>query len=285
MKGKKNTGFFWDEFIYGGHWFSISSSALAVSIMILLQVQLRWELPFIIYFLIQCLFNYNHYKELDMDHLSNSDRSAHLQQYKKILPYITGVYGMIFIILVLLFRNIHFLLFAFILLLLGLLFTKVFKKWTKRIVGFKTIYAAFTYCILMIIFIALYCSYPLNITLFLLFIIFGLRFMIGTGFSDIKDMKLDNRQNLLTFANYFGQQRFLITLHILNMVTFLLFLLIVLKINITYSIVVIFTYIYTFYYIQKTKFNDKNIQSITNIIVDGEYIFWPLLSLIGFFIF
>ena len=273
--------FLWNELIYGGHWFSISAAALVLSIMILLQVQIRWELLLVIYLLIQCLFNYNHYKELDIDAESKSDRPAHLRKYKKILPIVTLIYGIGFCALIIFFGNLISLFFALSLLTIGLLFTKIFKKWTVKLVGFKTFYAAFTFSLLIVIFSALYCSYQINLLIILLCILFSLRFIIGTGFSDIKDIEIDIKQNLKTLPIYFGREKFLTILQLLNIITFALFVIIVTITNTACLLMVFFTYIYTFFYTQKAKNEKADIQSITNILVDGEYIFWPILLFIS----
>jgi 4-hydroxybenzoate polyprenyltransferase len=280
MKEKKWTEFLGEEFFYGGHWFSIGVSALIFSIMILLHTQIRWELLLIVYLLIQCLFNYNHYKEFQIDASSRSDRIHHLKIYYKILPIITAFYGIGFLILILYFGNIESLIIAVASLLIGLLFTKFFKKCTKKIVGFKTFYASFTLSLLIVLTVT-YCSYSINLLLLELFVFFSLRFMISSSFSDIKDIDIDKKLNLLTLPVYFGKQKFLTFLHILNFITFISLFVIVLQITPYFSLFPIFSYLYSFFYIEKAKNPKTDIQSLTNIVVDGEFLFWPFFLVIG----
>jgi len=246
MNGMKRSDFLWNEFVYGGHWFSISSAALVLSVMVILQVQIRWELILIIYLLIQCLFNYNHYKEIDIDILSKSARSLYLIKYVNLLPWITLLYGVSFFLLILFFGNISSLIFAISLLVIGLLFTKIFKKWTSKIIGFKTFYTASTFSLLVVIFTAFYCSYQLNLQLFVLFILFFFRFVIGTSFSDIKDIEADKKQNLKTLPLFYGKEKFLMILQILNILSFIPFVITLSIIHRGFSLIVYSTYIYTF---------------------------------------
>jgi len=274
------SNFIWNEFIYGGHWFSISASSIVFSTMIILSLQIRWDLLIIVYLLLQCVYNYNHYKELHLDSLSSSERPNHLNIYIKSLPYITLIYGISFIFLIVYFGNIESLIFCIFLLFLGISFTSIFKKFTAKVIGFKNYYASFTLGSL-IIFTAIYCSYELNNHLFELFLFSTFRFFISSSFSDIKDMPIDKKQNLITFPIYFGKQKFLTFLHIFNFITFIPFFIIIIETNLNFIPFLFFTYFYTFYYIAKANNRNVDIQSLTNIVVDGEFIFWPFLLLIG----
>jgi 4-hydroxybenzoate polyprenyltransferase len=272
--------FIWNEFIYGGHWFSISASSIAFSTMILLDINIKWEFLLIVYLLIQCIFNYNHYKEIEINTLSKAERTNHLKKYQKLLPLLIIVYGVGFFALLFYFGNFKSFIFGGLLLLLGLSFTTLFKKPTEKIIGFKTFYASFSLS-LLIIFTAFYCSYSMNFLLFQLFVFLSLRFMVSSSFSDIKDMDVDKKRNLITLPVYFGKQKFLFFLHILNFMTFIPLLITVMEITPSFSSFVIFSYLYSFYYISKAKNTEIDIQSLTDVIVDGEFIFWPFFLFVG----
>ena len=279
--GRSN--FIWYEFVHGGHWFSISASAIAFSTMILLDINIRWELLLIIYLLLQSIYNYNHYKEIEIDALSKSDRPKHLKKYHHFLILITTLYCIGFLFLLFYYANFISFLFGVVLLLIGLLFTNLFKKVTKKVIGFKSLYVAFTLS-LLILFTTFYCSYEINLLSIKLFLLFSLRFVIGASFSDIKDVEVDKKQDLLTFAVYFGKDRFLIFLHILNFITFIHLFLTIVEISSSFLLFLIFTFVYTFYFIQRARNPKINIQYLTSIIVDGEFIFWPFFLIIGKFL-
>jgi len=276
----KRSDFIWNELIYGGHWLSLGGSAFVFSMMILLQLPLRWDFLPIIYLLFQFVFSYNHYKELDNDAISALDRTDHLKKYEKYLLSITCIYGFGFIVLLIYFGNIESIIFGVLLALFGFLFTTKFKKYTINITGFKTIYASFLFS-LFIVFTALFCSYQINLRLIEIFLFMFLRLMVSSSFSDIKDIESDKQNNLSTLPVFFGKQKFLFFLHILNFVTILPLFFTVIQIQPSFSFFVIFSYFYEFYYILKAKNPEADIQSLTNVLVDGEFIFWPFLLFLG----
>jgi len=276
----KISEFLWNEFVYGGHWFSISASSIVFSIMLILNIVIKWEFLFIIYFLMQCVYNYNHYKEIHIDFISNPDRPNHLRNYLRALPIITFFYGFLLFLLIIYFGNIPSIVLSILLLILGLSFTHFFKKLTKQIIGFKNFFASFTLGSL-VIFTTLYCSHEINIFVFELFLLLSLRFVISSSISDIKDIKNDKKQNLTTFPIYFGRKKFLTFLHIINFITFIPFFIFLIKNSYSFVPFLIFTYVYTFYYIEKAKKPKINENSLVNIIVDGEFIFWPFMIISG----
>ncbi len=276
----KKTNFIWEEFIYGGHWFSLSASAFVLTIIILLELKIKWELLLIVYLLIQSVYNYNHYKEINIDSLLKSDRTNHIKIYYSILPMLTIFYGIGFVILTLIYGNLESLVMAGFLLIIGFLFTKIFKKFSKKVIGFKTFYASFTLS-LLIIFISFFYIHSVTFLVIELLIFFFLRFMISSSFSDIKDIDIDKKFHLLTWPVYFGKKKFLTFLHILNFITIIPLFIIVFKIQPLFSIFVIFSYFYCSYYIEKAKNTKSDIHSLTNIIVDGEFLFWPFFLYIA----
>jgi 4-hydroxybenzoate polyprenyltransferase len=275
---------FFDEFIYGGHWLSLNAFAIAFSMQLLLGISMRWEFLIIVYFLLQCVYNYNHYKELEIDFSSNSDRVTHLKKYKKFFPYIVTAYGAGFIILLLFFGNIISILFGVFLLVLGLLYTSDSKKVSKKVVGFKSFYTAFAWA-LLIFFTAFYCSYPINLSVVLFFLFVFFQLVVTTSYFDIKDMKSDEKEGLLTLPLVFkNEQNWIDILHILNIISFIPIVLGVLTGYLPiYALSTLLLLAYTFYYLQKTKKNSTNIHFLSYVMVDGEYNFWPLLLLIGRF--
>ncbi len=277
----KNIEFLWLELIYGGHWFSISISAIIFSIILLLDTSIRWELLIISYLLIQSLFNYNHYKEFHTDMISASIRAKHLKKYYNYIPIIMIFYLLLLVILTLFYGNITSMIFLFFLFIIGILFTKVFKKQTKKIIGFKTFYTAFTLSLFVVFFTALYCSYQFNLLLIELYIYFSFRFFIGTSFSDIKDMKTDKKNKLMTLPIYYGKNKFLNFLHILNFMTIVPLSLTIIEVSKYFILLVIFTFFYNSFYIERAKSTNADIPSLTDIIVDGEFIFWPFLIFVG----
>jgi 4-hydroxybenzoate polyprenyltransferase len=279
--------FIWNEFVYGSHWGSLSASAIALTVLMILQINIHWEFLLIIYLVTQSAYTYNHYKEIEFDTLSNSPRVNHLRSYSTILPYLPWMYGSIFFVLLLYFGNITSILFGGILLLIGLLFTSKGKVLSKKIKGFKTAYASLSWCCLTVIFTAIYVSYSNILPVVFLFIIIIIRLIINLSFSDFKDMESDKQRGLVTLPMLFATKtRGLNFLHGLNMISCLIILSgILLKILPLFSIFLIFSSLYNFYYLQKGKQETTDISTLTHVFVDGESYCWPLLVFIGKVIF
>jgi 4-hydroxybenzoate polyprenyltransferase len=272
--------FSWNEFVYGGHWLSIGASAIALSTIILLDFTIKWEFLLIVYLGAQCIYNYNHYREIDKDSLNDSERVEHLRKYEHHIPTITATYGIMYFSLLVYFGDNQSVFFGGFLLILGLLFTYSGKNLSKKITGFKSAYTAFSWALLPI-FTAIYMSYQINETLILFFLFVFLRWMVNTITFDIKDIKSDKKEKLLTFPIVYtdGLSKLL---HMLNLLSFMpLIIGIYLGFIPSYVFLLFLLFFYSFYYIETAKRENINVQSIYYIIVDGEYCYWPILLLIG----
>jgi 4-hydroxybenzoate polyprenyltransferase len=280
----KNSNFIWNEFVYGDHWFSLGSISISLCTMLLLDLQIRWEFLLIVYLGTLSIYRYNHYKEIKLDEMSNSGRTNHLKRYEKILPFTIFVFAILFFVLLIYYGDLKSIIFGIVLLLLGIFFTDIFKKATRVIIGFKSFYTSCSFS-LLILFTAVYCSYQINeiVILFLLFCF--LRFLIGTSYCDIKDIKNDKKRNLLTLPIVFGKERFLTLIQIINLTSlFIIVIAIYLHIFPVYTLLLSFAFFYSFYYIVKSRDNSYIVDSLFAVIVDGEFIYWPFLFLIGYFI-
>ena len=211
--------FIYNEFIHGGHLIACATSALALSAMILFGGNFRWEFLLIVYVGTLCIYNYDHYREIDKDARDNYKRTDHLNRYKKFHSLILIIYGIGFFALLFYFGTLSSIVFGGLLLLSSLLYTRKVKQYTEKLVGFKNFYTAFFFALLTI-FTAVYCSYQLNWLIFIFFLIVFLNVLIDTSFCDIKDMETDRKRNLLTLPIYFGKQKFLSLLHVFNFILF-----------------------------------------------------------------
>jgi len=281
----KISEFIWDEIVHGGHWGSLSAPAIALSFMYIVG-DIRWELLVIVYLATQAVYTYNHYKEMEKDKLSNAPRVRHLRRYKKYLPLITACYSIGFFSLLFYFANKPALYLGSFIFLLGILFTRHGKHITTNIPAFKTIYTSLCWGMIPI-FITVYCNLPFDLSIFLLSVFVFLRFTIDTIFFDIKDIETDKRQGLLTMPIIFGsRERCSNFLHIINLLSILPIMAgIITGILPAFATLITLTAIYTFIYLEKSKQRGVDILYISYILVDGEYIFWPLYLLVGRIIF
>jgi 1,4-dihydroxy-2-naphthoate octaprenyltransferase len=279
----KYSDFIWNEFVYGGHWLSIGAGSIVFSAMIIFNMMIRWEFILIIYLIVQCSYNYNHFKELNSDMISDSPRAIHLNKYITAMPFIIFLYGLFYVIILLLFGNVLSIIFGLILLVISLFFTYKGKKIFSRLMGFKSYYAALTWAAL-IPFTAIYISYTINLTVFLFSLYVFIRLLVSINFFDIKDITSDSKDKIRTLVLGLGKEKFISFLHILNLTSMFLILFgIFFNIFPLFTFALTFLFFYSYIYIIKGREKKEEIQNISYIFVDGEYYFWPIALFLGVF--
>jgi 4-hydroxybenzoate polyprenyltransferase len=271
-----------NEFVYGHHWCSLNASAIALSMMILLGINIRWEFVLIAYLGTQCIYNYNHYKEIDVDSVETSPRVDHIRKYGDVYPLIIKIYGVLYFVFLVIYGNILSILFGIFLLSIGLFYTTNVKNASKKIIGFKSLYTSISWG-LLILFTAIYCSYPLTIGVLLFFAFVFIRMMIITTFYDIKDISSDQESGLTTLPMIFkSKNSWLNILHGLNIISLIpIFLGIIFNILPINSLILLPLLFYGFTYIQKAKRNTADINFLSYILADGDYNIWPVLLILG----
>lgn len=272
--------------IYGGHLPSLGFAGAVLSIAIIVNVNKDWSLLIIAYLISQVIYNYNHLSEVSEDVRTNPERAKHLQKNKKYSTLLFTIYIFFLILLLITVSNFKFLILVVFLLAVGILYTKFFKSFTKKIIGFKNLYVALTWALGGIFLPLLYYSLSFSLTLFLLFLFIFLRCIVNTVFFDLKDIESDRQSKLLTLPVTLGVHKTLKYLYLVNILSFLpLFIGLLLKIMPFFTFGLIIFYFYSLYYLRKAgDINLKNLRSLSYVIVDGEYIWWPaILFFIKFF--
>lgn len=181
--------------------------------------------------------------------------------------------GLLILFLVLVYGNFQSLIFFVILLVLGICYPLFFKKMTKRIVGFKDIYVAVIWN-LMVIFYLLYYSIDFNFGIILLLVFILIRDLLNASYCDIKDIEEDRQNGLLTFANYFGTRKFLTFFHFINLFSTLILILgfhynLLPLISLSLIFPVILTSLLVHLWYRKGTFS--------TLAVDLEYFFWVII--------
>ncbi len=273
---------FWNEFIYGGHLVACVSPGLAFVTMVLFNLKISLEFLIIVYLGTFCIYNYDRFKGADIDTSCNFQRSSYIKNKLKMRYFVLAMYGALFFILLYIYGTIESLIFGSFLLLLGLSYADVFKKFTSKIVGFKNIYTSFSFSLLTV-FTLVYYNHAINWPFILFFTFVFLHFIVDTSFCDVKDMKSDKKQNLVTLPIYFGRQKFLTILNIINLISFIVLLIAIVTQSIPwFSLLLLIFCLYRVYYINKAKrCSQDNIQYLSSVIVDAEYFFWPFILIIG----
>lgn len=283
MAIEKILKFIWNEFIYGGHLPSLGAAAIVLFSGILLNIKITWDCLLITYFIFYLIYLYNQFKEIDVDCLTNPQRTKHIRIYFPKIPKI--FYVIIFVIIgsLIYFSNIWALVFGMFLLLFGWLYTVVFKKMTQKIIIFKDLFVSAVF-VLLVFFPIIYYSYPLTISLLsiallIMVFIYFKAFMMQV-FLDVKDIESDKKENLLTFPVIFGKEKMLNILGIISLLS-------TAPIPIIFSLYFNIFPISTLILLLTIPFNlfcfsqAKNQKYSSYVLESSEFILWPILIIIG----
>ena len=270
------------EFIYGGHLLSLGFSAIIYTVVIFLKLPVSLTFLAIPYLISQFIYSYNHLKEIHFDADSNPERASHIKQREHFTRFLLAAY-LILLAVCLLTTNLLTTMLALTILIGGILYTDVFKELgIKYIVGFKNLYTSFFVAVGVFL---IPTFYQLEISLFLIGIALFvfIRLIVNTVFFDIKDLESDKSRGLKTFPVMMGKKKTIIVLQLINLVSLIPIIggIITDKQPSTYFLL-IGLMLYAFYYLTHAIFlNGKGLRNLSYIVVDGEYVFWPLLVLLA----
>ena len=282
---KKIIKFLWDEFVYGGHLLSFGASGILCFSAIIIDQKISIPLLILGYLISQITYFYNHFKELKKDILTNFTRVQYLKKFQKYFLIIFGFYWIFFFACLFYINNLAVVLMSLFIVSGGLLYTIFFKNLTKKITGFKSFYVSLFWALLILL-SGFYYNISFTLPLFLLFSFVFLRWLINTTFFDIKDIESDKKRNLKSIPILFGKNKTLNFLHIINVLSFSPIIIgVYLNLLPLFSLSILIFYFYSFYYLEKTKKGKTDIRNLSYIMVDGEYILWPIVLLLGKFIF
>ena len=285
MKLKKILNSIWNEFVYGGHLISLGAASIVFTSAILLDIKITWDCLLVVYLGTESVYLYNRFKEYKVDFLTNPERTEHIKKYVKYIPFIIFLMTFSAIVFVVYFNKISALTFGLLLLIIGLLYSLFFKKITEKIIAFKSFFISLMWS-LLVLFLAIYYSAPINLALFLFSVFVFLRFFVSVSFFDIKDIKTDKQEGLKTLAVVLKQSTLWQFLSIIAILAVLpLIIGVYLRVLPISSLMLFLTIPYTFFYFKQLE--NKNISPyfLYNVIVDGEFIFWLFFVLSGNFIF
>lgn len=271
----------WNEFVYGGHLLSLGAVGIVFTSAILLKIKITWDCLVIIYLSVESAYLYNRYREFKNDYLTNFARTRYLEKKILIIPLIIFCFAVLFVAILLYFSKPWILVFGFLLLLLGLLYSKLFKSFTKKIIGFKNFYVSLVWS-LLVIFLVFYYSAQFIFSIYLVFVFVYLRLFIHEAFFDIKDIESDKKENLLTFPIVLGKEKLINILNIINIFSIIPIILgVYFNIFPSYSLILFLTVLYSVYYLRKAKGAEDNQNFLYNVIGDGEFILWIIFIFLG----
>jgi 4-hydroxybenzoate polyprenyltransferase len=278
---KKLLNSIWNEFIYGGHVLALGAANIVFTSSVLLNSKITWDFLIIVYLGVYLVYLYNRYHEIDKDSLTNSQSVNHFKKYYKFSPLIVIACFIIIFAIQIYFRKELAALTSALMLALGIFYSLYLKKITKKIFAFKSIFVPLMWASLMLLW-AIYYSFWPNHGLILVFIFIYLRIFTGVTFCDIKDIESDRIEGLKTFPIILGKNKTLLFLNIINILSLMpLILGVYLNLFPSFSLILSFTSIYAYYYINKLKNDNINISNFTQKVNYNENPLWLVYILIG----
>lgn len=199
----------WDEFVYGGHLQSVGCSGIAYAIGYLLRIRVTFDFLLVVYLLVYPIYLFNRYKELELDYLTNKERTEHYLRYRRYLPSIIAISCLVLFAFAFHYCNLLTVAVLGVLLVLGFLYTLTVKRITRYIPVLKNIYVAFVFAKITFLMFLYYSVTPTKAiwmaTLVLTLLVF-LKGFIMQIFLDIKDIESDSVDGLRTIPIMIGAE-------------------------------------------------------------------------------
>ncbi len=149
MKFKRLFNFIGREFVYGGHLLSLALVGVVVTVAIVLNIDSTWDSLLIVYLVVQIIYSYNRYKEIDQDIVTNPERSEYLKKQKRFFPFLFLLYLLLLGFLLVFYSSLDSFYLVLTMIFLGVGYTAFLKKFTYKILGFKSIVVALTSSLLV----------------------------------------------------------------------------------------------------------------------------------------
>lgn len=270
------------EFVYGGHLLSLGAASIVASVMLLSEVPIAWNILVLAYLISQIVYNNDHLADTGKTVKStNPERTLHLQSTKNLQIATLILYSILFLLV-----GFTTTLFAFVLSIVivigGILYTKSMKQLTRKVVGFKNIYIALFWSALVFL-VPLHYQIVVNFFTLIVALFVFVRWIINSAYFDIKDLSEDKEKGLKTLPVFLGLTKTLKVLHVLNIVSgIIVCIAVVLNQLPVFSLSMLVFPLYSFYYLVRTKnLTSKQLRLVSYFMVDGEYLFWPVVLAIA----
>lgn len=225
MLFKRICRFVYNEVVYNGHLQTWGVLAIVILSGQLLNIKTSWDLLLIVYILFYLIYLNDRYQGVDIDSLTNNERSQHVRKIHRYIPAILVIGLVALAVLLYAFSNVYALAFVTVIAVGGFLYPLYFKDFTKKVLAFKNFYVASVFS-LMVVLPNLYYRILLNEkTVALILLLASFVFLRGTMMQfllDLKDIESDKREGLLTLGIVLGKEKTFTLIAIMNVFTSLI---------------------------------------------------------------
>ena len=267
-------------FIFGGHLLSLGAVGLTFGAAFILGIKTDVLFFVVVYLWTEAVYLYNRFKEINKDVVTDPQRTHYLKKNIKSLPYIIFFFFLLGVAILIYLNKIPALLFGLLLFLLSVLYSLFLKKFTRKVVAFKSFFVSLIWA-LMLVFLVLYYSFPFSWALLLLLIFVYLKLFIHEEFLNLTDVEGDNKERLQTLAIVLGEEKLLKLLNIINILSIIpLGLGVYFNLLPVYSLGLLLAIPYVFYYLKVLPQKQKNQEILSATLVDGEFVLWPIFLLL-----
>lgn len=259
---KKITRIIWSD-IVRGIFIALGAVAEIYAVALLFDKNITIDFLIIVFCLASAIYYFDFFTEDKKMKKENSGFNVFF-----IVPI---VFIIIFLFLIIVHGNIFSILFAILLLILGLSYDPYFKKLTTKIIGFKDFFVALSWNTMLWLFI-IYYNYNLIWGYFLFLIFVFSRDFVNASFCDLKDLKTDKKNKLFTIVELLKERKSIILFQLVNCFSVIMLIFFsYLKLFPIYSLSLIVPIIITSIFI----LNAYKIKIYSPYFVDVEYFLWP----------
>ncbi len=279
----KSSNLFFKELVFGSHLSSIGAgSGILLSVLLVLGQEINGLLLISVYLALQVIYNYDHFSDLQNEDDTNGERNNYLKRKRD--PLFLLIFYIVLLAFISLTVSFNTFLFFILFVFGGALYTEKFKRVTKRIPFFKNFYVSLFFAILPLSIIFSYERIEIIPLILILLFVFT-RVLLNTIYFDIKDVASDKKMGLKTVPVIYGHKRTINILHLLNVISSLIIFFGVFSNELpVYSLPLSLLFLYSFYYLKKSKKEDGKIKTLSYLVADGEYLLWPMIIIISKFL-
>jgi len=237
---------------------------------LLYGIKYNFNLLLASFFITFVVYSFDKISCIDEDYKRMQNRSIFIYNNKNLILFgifISYISAFIFTLI----TNLYALIIIHFPLLIGMIYSrKIFNVRLKNIIGIKNIVVALSWTIIGT-FLPLVINSKEIIIIFFVFYYIFIKLLINTIIFDIRDIKGDSMNGVITIPVFLGLKKSKNLLLILNS-TLILWLIFSNNLFYKYFYILIFTIIYGYLYILYFCKNNKMIGKSLDIFVDGEFI-------------
>ncbi len=280
---RKYLSSWWSEFIYGGYLTSLGSPILIICTGIILNVSLNIQILLIAYLMPLIAYRINYYMELEKDTETNIERATLINSKRRSYPFIIGFYIIALILMLLIFANLNLIFFIVILSVSSILYTIIFKDFTKKIPCIKNVYTSFIWAFGGAFFLVFYYTINVSMAYLFIFLFIFIKSLVNVVFFDIKDIKADRERALKTAPVILGKDNTIQVLQILNVIAFVPLLVgVVIGSLPMFTLSLLVLSVYTFAYLKKARgLGNYELRNAAYTFAEAEIMLWPIILLAG----